>query len=120
MQPTSERAGPGTVWTVCRSPAGGNPIFPIGSDVSPRFVPRSLRCLHSRALEAGATTHQVPSALCHASLATTTGHNAKRESVEGKAVADVLHGSSPDPTVEQILARLPTDERRILLSLIRA
>ena len=36
------------------------------------------------------------------------------------AGADVLHGSSPDPTVEQILAKLPKDERRVLLSLIRA
>jgi integrase len=90
----------------------------------PQVCPHSLRGLHSSlALEAGATTHQVASALGHASFATTARHYAKRDSIEkGKAkrVADVLHGSSPDPTVEQILARLPKDERRVLLSLIRA
>ena len=89
----------------------------------PQVCPHSLRGLHSSlALEAGATTHQVASALGHASFATTARHYAKRDSIEkGKAkrVADVLHGSSPDPTVEQILARLPKDERRVLLSLIR-
>ena len=86
-------------------------------EASPRFVPRSLRGPHSIALEAGATTHQVTSALCHASLATNR-HNAKRESVEGNAVADVLHGSI-GPSLGQIRARLPTDERRVLLSLFR-
>ena len=90
----------------------------------PQVCPHSLRGLHSSlALEAGATTHQVASALGHASFATTARHYAKRDSIEkGKAkrVADVLHGSSPDPTVEQILAKLPKDERRVLLSLIRA
>ena len=89
----------------------------------PQVCPHSLRGLHSSlALEAGATTHQVASALGHASFATTARHYAKRDSIEkGKAkrVADVLHGSSPDPTAEQILARLPKDERRVLLSLIR-
>ena len=42
---------------------------------SPRFVPRSLPGLHSIALEAGATTHQVASAPCHASLAPTAMPN---------------------------------------------
>ena len=55
--------------------------------------------------------------LGHVFFATTARHYAKRDSIEkGKAVADVLHGSSPEPTVEQILARLPTAVTRIRTS----
>ena len=85
---------------------------------SPGLSP-SLRGLHSSlAMEAGTTTHQVASAWAMRQLrpppaTMPSGTPSKGKGQTGRGGSAWIE---PRPTVEQILARLPKDERQVLLN----